>query len=143
MEAIIFFSIIVWIIICVIIGNYGRSRKIGFAGAFAASFFLSPILAMLFVLASDKLTKKEIKEKEEKKKHYEIPDVPGITKSQRSLTLIITGMVIISIFIIGVAKIVSDRNQTEIGWGGTPSPVKKERMEYAIEKSKQDAIIIK
>jgi hypothetical protein len=45
---------IVSIVICYIVGTYGKKRKIGFWGAFWASFFLSPILGMLFVLTSDK-----------------------------------------------------------------------------------------
>jgi len=45
---------IVWIIVAILVGKAGASRKIGFAGAFYASLLLSPILAMLFVLASDK-----------------------------------------------------------------------------------------
>ena len=47
-------SIFVWLFISAIVGSFGTSRSIGFAGAFFASLFLSPILAMLFVLASDK-----------------------------------------------------------------------------------------
>jgi len=47
-------SIIVWIVISTIVGNFGASRSIGFTGAFFASLLLSPILAMLFILASDK-----------------------------------------------------------------------------------------
>ena len=53
-EILIVFLLIVWIAIGCIVGSFGSSRKIGFAKAFYASFFLSPLLAMLFVLASDK-----------------------------------------------------------------------------------------
>jgi len=45
---------IVWIVVALLVGKAGASRKFGFAGAFYASLLLSPILAMLFVLASDK-----------------------------------------------------------------------------------------
>ena len=46
--------LIVNLIVSLIVGSFGNERKIGFAGAFFASFLLTPILAMLFVLASDK-----------------------------------------------------------------------------------------
>jgi len=45
---------IVWFIIALIVGDFGKHRTIGFVGAFYASLLLSPILGMLFVLASDK-----------------------------------------------------------------------------------------
>jgi len=48
------FAIIGWFIVALIVGKAGGGRKFGFAGAFYASLFLTPILAMLFVLASDK-----------------------------------------------------------------------------------------
>jgi hypothetical protein len=51
---IILLAIVVWTIISAIVGSFGKSRSIGFTGAFFASFILSPILAMLFVLASEK-----------------------------------------------------------------------------------------
>jgi hypothetical protein len=44
----------VWIMIAAIVGNFGKNRTLGFVGAFYASLFLSPLLAMLFVVASDK-----------------------------------------------------------------------------------------
>lgn len=47
---------IIWFIIALIVGSFGKHRTIGFAGAFYASLLLSPILGMLFVLASDKKT---------------------------------------------------------------------------------------
>ena len=48
--------IILWIIIGAIVGSFGKSRTIGFTGSFFASILLSPVLAMLFILASDKST---------------------------------------------------------------------------------------
>jgi len=56
MEGLIVVAVIVWFVIAIIVGNFGKTRTIGFAGAFFASLFLSPILAMLFVLASEKGT---------------------------------------------------------------------------------------
>jgi hypothetical protein len=45
---------VVWFIIALIVGNFGKNRTIGFTGAFYASLLLSPLLAMLFIVASDK-----------------------------------------------------------------------------------------
>jgi len=47
--------LILWVVIGLIVGSYGKKREIGFEGAFWASILLSPVLAMLFVLASNKL----------------------------------------------------------------------------------------
>lgn len=52
--------IIIWIIIGAIVGSFGKSRTIGFAGSFFASVLLSPILAMLFILASDKTARRNL-----------------------------------------------------------------------------------
>jgi hypothetical protein len=46
-----------WIIVGAIIGSFGTNRKIGFVRTYFAALLLSPILAMLFVLASDKVDK--------------------------------------------------------------------------------------
>jgi len=59
----IIFLLAVWIGISVLVGNYGKTREIGFAGAFFISFLLSPLLAMLFVLASDKVDVNRVKPK--------------------------------------------------------------------------------
>lgn len=61
MEALIIIGITVLFIVSYIVGGFGEKREIGFAGAFFASLFLSPILGMMFVLASDK--KKIVKSK--------------------------------------------------------------------------------
>ncbi len=50
----------IWFIIALIVGNFGKHRSIGYVGAFYASLLLSPVLAMLFVLASDKRTNTEL-----------------------------------------------------------------------------------
>ena len=53
-------GVIIWIIIGMIVGSYGKQKSIGFTKSFLASIFLSPILAMLFVLSSkDKVIKME------------------------------------------------------------------------------------
>jgi hypothetical protein len=52
--------IIIWIVIGAIIGSFGTNRKIGFTGTFFASLLLSPLFAMLFVLASDKTGNKKL-----------------------------------------------------------------------------------
>lgn len=49
-----------WTMLGAIVGTFGTNRTIGFTGTFFASIFLSPILAMLFVLASDKTTKRNL-----------------------------------------------------------------------------------
>jgi hypothetical protein len=65
MEILAVFGIIILIIVSIIVGSFGKKREIGFAGAFFASLFFTPILAMLFVLASDKNPiQKEIKKSE-------------------------------------------------------------------------------
>jgi hypothetical protein len=45
---------IVLIVFSIIIGIIGSRRKIGFAGAFFLSLFLTPIVGLLFVYSSDK-----------------------------------------------------------------------------------------
>jgi hypothetical protein len=39
--------IVLWILISLIVGMIGQSRKIGFAGSFLASLILSPVLGLL------------------------------------------------------------------------------------------------
>jgi len=65
----------VWIILSVVVGIFGLARKLGFTGAFLGSLFCSPLLGMLFVLASpreilsnesNELSRKAIGYKEEK-----------------------------------------------------------------------------
>jgi len=51
---VIIFIVLGWLLIGFIVATFGNTRKIGFWGTFFASLFLSPILAMLFILASDK-----------------------------------------------------------------------------------------
>ena len=48
-----------WIILAVFVGSMGESRKIGGFGAFFLSLFFSPIIGILFVLASDKKPEKK------------------------------------------------------------------------------------
>jgi hypothetical protein len=49
------FGIIIWIILCVLLGNAGKKRKIGWTNAFILSLLLSPIIGLIIVLLSDKL----------------------------------------------------------------------------------------
>ena len=51
-------GVFIWILLCMIIGSFGQNRTIGFWGTFFASFFLSPLIAMLFVLASERKPQK-------------------------------------------------------------------------------------
>lgn len=45
-----------WIVFSLIIGSAGKSRKIGSATAFFCSLLLSPLIGLIAVLASDKLS---------------------------------------------------------------------------------------
>lgn len=45
---------IVRIILSFIVGSIGSSRKIGFGWAFAASFFISPLIGLIIALCSKK-----------------------------------------------------------------------------------------
>jgi hypothetical protein len=66
MEIIILIILTIWIVISHIVGTFGEKRTIGYWKTFWASFLLSPILSMLFVIASKELTiipeKKPMKE---------------------------------------------------------------------------------
>ena len=48
-------------IIAHFIGKIGEDRKIGYSGAFWFSFLLGPLIGILVVLASSKLTEENIK----------------------------------------------------------------------------------
>lgn len=43
---------VAWIILSVLVGFIGQSRKIGFGWAFIAALFLSPLIGLIFALAS-------------------------------------------------------------------------------------------
>ena len=45
-----------WIILCFVAGAVGDKRKIGFAGAFFLSLFLSPLVGLIMAFNSDKVT---------------------------------------------------------------------------------------
>ena len=44
-----------WIIFSIIVGAIGSNRKIGFAGAFFLSFFLSPLVGLIITVLSKSL----------------------------------------------------------------------------------------
>ncbi len=46
--------VIAWIIFCFVAGAVGNKRKIGFAGAFFLSLFLSPLVGLIIAFNSDK-----------------------------------------------------------------------------------------
>ena len=50
----IFLIIAVWVILCIVIGNIGKKRNIGFAVPFFLSFFLSPLIGLIVALTSDR-----------------------------------------------------------------------------------------
>jgi hypothetical protein len=47
--------VIVWSTLALMIGLLGANRKFGFWGYFFASLFLTPLLGLILVLASDKM----------------------------------------------------------------------------------------
>jgi len=55
--------IILWIVLCFIVGIWGNSRKIGFWKSFILSLLLSPIIGFIFVALSER--KSDIKMKED------------------------------------------------------------------------------
>ncbi len=65
-----FFILIVGLVIngivANIIGKIGKDKKIGYGTSFWVSFLLTPILGILMVIASQPITEKEKREKEEK-----------------------------------------------------------------------------
>lgn len=55
----------VWAILVVLVGLLGKERRIGFWGAFALAFFLSPIIGGVITLFSD--TKAEMRRQEQER----------------------------------------------------------------------------
>jgi hypothetical protein len=51
--------IIIYLILCIVIGLFGINRKFGFWGYFFGSIVLTPVMGLLLVLASDS-RKKEV-----------------------------------------------------------------------------------
>jgi len=45
--------LIIYILLCYIVGSLGKNRKFRFIGYFMLSIFFTPIFGLLFVLASD------------------------------------------------------------------------------------------
>jgi len=56
------FTIAGWLVLSIIVGQLGKSRKIGFGKAFFISFFLSPLIGFLVLLASKSLSESELAE---------------------------------------------------------------------------------
>ncbi|HRN41126.1 MAG TPA: hypothetical protein PK649_03515 [Vicingus sp.] len=50
-----------WIFFCFIVGFIGSGRNIGYWGVFFISLFLSPLIGLIFGLASRRLTERELK----------------------------------------------------------------------------------
>lgn len=57
---------IVWIILCFVVASIGSNKNIGYWGTFFISLILSPIIGLIFALASSDIPKPE---KEYKCKH--------------------------------------------------------------------------
>lgn len=51
--------LMIWLVIAMIIGHFGRDYKLGFWGYFAASLFFSPLLALVLLVASDRRVRRE------------------------------------------------------------------------------------
>jgi len=104
MEVLLPILIMVWIVISVIVGTFGQKRQIGFGGAFFASLFLSPILAMLFILASKELTEEEL-QAQVKETVYEpvvyVPENPRRTKLRR-IMLRLTFIILLGLTAVGI-----------------------------------------
>lgn len=49
--------VFLWIVLCIVAGTVGNKRKIGFAGAFFLSLFLSPLVGLIISFNSDKKSK--------------------------------------------------------------------------------------
>lgn len=47
-------SFLLWVLLAIIVGFMGKKRKFGFWGYMLFSLFLSPLIGILLVLASDK-----------------------------------------------------------------------------------------
>lgn len=103
----------VWIGVSCIVGNFGRERKIGYACAFWCSFLLSPLLAMLFVLASDKVERKPVKTERKPVKSLTPAQIKKLNEEQQKriahkkkvdrTILIVLGSIIIFLIILSVA----------------------------------------
>ena len=65
MTTILVVAVVVNLFLSVLVANMGIKRKLGGVGAFFLSFFFSPILGMLFVIASERLTVEEIERRKE------------------------------------------------------------------------------
>jgi hypothetical protein len=65
MTTILVVAVVVNLFLSVLVANMGSKRKLGGVGAFFLSFFFSPILGMLFVIASERLTAGEIERRKE------------------------------------------------------------------------------
>jgi len=50
-------AVLFYLLVCYFIGLMGQDRKFGFCGYFFASVFLTPLMGLLLVLASDKKKK--------------------------------------------------------------------------------------
>lgn len=48
------FVFLVALVLCALVGQLGKSRKIGFGWSFALSLFLSPIIGLIITLCSKK-----------------------------------------------------------------------------------------
>ena len=49
--------ILIWFVLCLLLGWAGSKRNIGFFGGFVLSLLLSPIIGCLFVFTSERLVK--------------------------------------------------------------------------------------
>jgi hypothetical protein len=65
MTTILVVAVVVNLFLSVLVANMGSKRKLGGLGAFFLSFFFSPSLGMLFVIASERLTTGEIERRKE------------------------------------------------------------------------------
>lgn len=45
---------IIWILVCLLIGYFGRHKKLGFWGYFFGSIVLTPIIGIVLLFASDR-----------------------------------------------------------------------------------------
>jgi hypothetical protein len=49
----VFLPIALWILACLLIGYFGRHKKLGFWGYFFGSIVLTPIIGLILLFASD------------------------------------------------------------------------------------------
>lgn len=47
-------TLLIWLLICALIGRFGKNRKIGFWWSFVLCLFLSPIIGLIITLFSKK-----------------------------------------------------------------------------------------